>query len=425
MATTTMRALFTTYEGGGHVPPALTVASRLQARGAEVLFVSDEATRPAAEQAGLTFRPWRRAPNRRAAAQADDPLEDWRARTPLGVVRQVCDAVMCRPAGDYGRDTLALIEAFRPDVIVTQELLFGVMAAAEVARLPLVLLTGNLWCFPTRDDLPPFGPGFAPARGQGDQQRDRITREVIGRLYDVGRQDLNAGRAALDLPPLRRTLDQLRVAKTILIGASEAFDFGRRPPPAPFRYAGPLISVPEWVRDTSLEPASSDDRPLVLVSFSTTYQNQAAVIRRCVKALSMLPVRGIVTLGPALPVGDVAGADNVEVLASASHDQIVPRCALVIGHGGHGTVLRPLMHGVPVICLPMGRDQPENAARIAARGAGLTLSRHSGWRTIRRAVQTVLSQPAFARAAAGLGAQIARDVDGGLVAAEAIEDAAG
>jgi UDP:flavonoid glycosyltransferase YjiC (YdhE family) len=418
-----MRVLFTTYEGGGHVPPALIVARRLATRGHEVLFVSDEATRPAALKARLDFTPWRNAPNRALGGQADDPLEDWKARTPLGVVRQVCDAVMCKPAAAYGRDTLDLIAEFRPDVIVTQELLFGVMAAAQGAGVKLALLTGNLWCFPTRQDLAPFGPGFAPARTPGDQQRDRITRWVISRLYDVGLKDLNAARAQMRLEPLARTLDQLDAADLILIGASEAFDVGSTPPPAPFHYAGPLISIPEWVAP-SPAPAT-DDRPLVLVSFSTTFQDQIAVVRRCVAALEDLPVRGIVTLGPAMRVQDVAGAPNVEVMQSASHDAIVPLCSLVISHGGHGTMLRPLMHGVPVLCLPMGRDQPDNAARIAARGAGLTLSSRSGARAIRRAAQTILADPSYAAAAATLGARIRAEVDGGMAAAKRIEDLAG
>jgi UDP:flavonoid glycosyltransferase YjiC (YdhE family) len=140
-----------------------------------------------------------------------------------------------------------------------------------------------------------------------------------------------------------------------------------------------------------------------------------------VSALASLPVRAIVTLGPAMRVEDVVGAPNVEVTQSASHDEIVPRCSLVISHGGHGTMLRPLMHGVPVICMPMGRDQPDNAARISARGAGLTLSSRASVAAIRRAAQTVLDDPSYADAASKLGARIRAEVDGGLAAARWIE----
>lgn len=441
-----MRALFTTYEGGGHVPPALTVARRLQDRGWTVLFVSDEATRAAADREGLPFQAWTRAPNRAAQAQADDPLEDWRARAPWSVVRAVCDAVITGPAADYAADTKALIEQFRPDVIVSMELLFGVMAAAEATQTPLALLTGNLWCFPTREDVPPFGPGFRASPSAWALGRDRTTRRIIARWYDVGLADLNAARSGLGLPPLARTLDQLQAARLILLGVARALDWSgsetgwRSSPsssessadPSPksprsrtstvdvrFLYAGPLLSVPEWARVAAPAPSLAG-RPLVLVSFSTTFQDQAPVMRRCIEALSGLPVQGIATLGPAMQVAHMPRAANVEVVQSASHDEIVPRCAAMICHGGHGTVLRPLTHGVPVLCLPMGRDQPENAVRIAARGAGLVLPKTAGAGRIARAVARLLGEPSFRARAARLGASVAAEADGGERAADAI-----
>ncbi|RKK02945.1 glycosyltransferase family 1 protein, partial [Teichococcus wenyumeiae] len=60
--------ILATFEGGGHVTPAAQFARRLQADGAALRFVSDEASRAAA--AGLPFQPWRRAPNRQPGAEA-------------------------------------------------------------------------------------------------------------------------------------------------------------------------------------------------------------------------------------------------------------------------------------------------------------------------------------------------------------------
>ena len=420
-----MRFLFTTYEGGGHVPPALLVARRLAERGHAVLFVSDEANRAEAEAAGLAFQPWRRAPNRSRIGGADDPMDDWRSRWPPAVVRRICDAAICGPAAAYAADALETIRAFAPDAVVTNELLFGVMAAAEAAAVPLALLTGNVWCFPTRADVPPFGPGFAPGGGRFAQGRDAATRRMIAGWYDAGLADLNAARGSLGLAPLGRTLDQLRAPGLVLLGASAAFDFGADPPPAPFAYAGPLGEMPSWAAQAPPPDLIDPDRPNVLVSFSTTYQGQERAVARCVAALAALPVRGIVTLGPALRVEATPAAPNVKVVARASHDALVPHCRAMICHGGHGTVLRPLMHGVPVICLPMGRDQPENAQRIASRGAGLRLGRDAGAGRIRRAVRRVLGTPAFAERARALGAAVRAEADGGRRAAELLERFAG
>lgn len=402
------------------MPPALLVARRLRERGHQVLFVSDEANRAQAGKASLDFTTWRRAPNRTAAGQADDPLDDWRRRWPPAVVRSICDAVMTGPAAAYAADTLEFAEAFAPDLIVSNELLFGVMAAAQASSRRLALLTANVWCFPSREDVPPFGPGFPAATSRFEKQRETGARTMIARMYDVGLKPLNTARAGLGLPPLAHTLDQLGAADLIMLGASARFDFGSDPPPAPFAYAGPLGEAPSWAAEARPDLITAG-APNVLVSFSTTYQGQEKAITRTIRAMAGLPVAGIVTLGPALRPEQVGGADNVQVVASASHDALIPHCAAVVCHGGHGTVLRPLMHGVPVICMPMGRDHADNAARIVARGAGIRLSRDAGPASIRKALTRLLREPAYRDAAASWGAEIASSADAGLSAAEAFE----
>lgn len=402
------------------MPPAILVARRLKERGHDVLLVSDEANRSQANQAGLAFTAWVTAPNRLELGQANDPLNEWRTAWPPAIVRAVCDAVICGPASDYARDTLSLIDTFDPDVVVTNELLFGAMLAAERAAIPLAVLTANVWCYPTRADLPPFGPGFPPAVGRFQQGRERTTRALIARWYDAGLPALNAARQGLGLPLLRRVLDQLRTPDLILLGASRAFDYDARPPPA-FLYAGPLIEAPAWVSDGGVEDLIDPGRPNVLVSFSTTYQAQEEVLRRCIEALARLPVHGIVTLGPAIDGSRLPTAANVTVVQSASHDLLVPRCAAMLCHGGHGTAIRPIMHGVPLVCIPTGRDQPENAERIAWAGAGLRLRPNASVAAIAKAVQRVIGEAGFRQAAGVLGRAVAEEADGGSRAADAIE----
>jgi hypothetical protein len=167
-----MRFLFSSFEGGGHVPPAIAMATHMRARGHEVLFVADEANRTAATRAGLTFEPWSTAPSRTAGGRADAPLDDWKRRWPPAVVRSVCRAVMTGPADAYAVDTLRLLDSFMPDLVVTNELLFGVQRACEARKQAVAVLTANLWCFPTRPDVPPFGPGWRPAATPFEARRE-------------------------------------------------------------------------------------------------------------------------------------------------------------------------------------------------------------------------------------------------------------
>ena len=415
-----MRFLFKTFEGGGHVPPALLVARRLQGRGHEVLFLSDTANRAQAEAAGLPFRNWRRAPDRQSAGDAADPLDEWRTRWPPAVVRRLCDAVISGPSLAYARDTLEAIDDFRPDVVVSNELLFGAMAAAEAAGVGLALLTANVWCFPTRDDLPPFGPGFRPSAAGWGRHRDGYVRRTSAAWYQAGLQALNTTRAALGLRELGETLDQLKAADQVLLGVAAAFDY-RASAPDGFTYVGPLGEAPAWAQAEDAEALLDPERPNVLVSMSTTAQGHEALLRRCAAAASALPVNVIVTLGPALRGVRLPGAENLKVVEAAPHDVLVPRCRLVVTHAGHGTVIRPLMHGVPVVCVPTGRDQPENAARVVEAGAGVRVSPSASAGAIRRAIARVLSDPGYGTAAQALGQGIRQEADGGLTAARALE----
>ena len=417
-----MRVLLTTFEGGGHVAPALLFGRALKALGHAVLVLSDEANRAAAQAHGLAFQPWRTAPNRAAVGQSDDPLDDWRHRWPPAVVKAICRAVMTAPAGAYAADTLAAIEEFAPDVVVSNELLFGAMMAAERSRVPLALFSASVWCFPTRDDVPPFGPGFAPACSDLARQREATVRRMIAHWYDVGLDDLNGARRSIGLAPLARCLDQLEAAGLVVLGTSAAFDYGRPRQVGRFLYAGPLLG--EDATPPAAHPLIDPARANVLVSFSTTYQGQEKAIARCIAALGDLPVRGIVTLGPAVPLAALsttAAPDNVAVVAYADHRAIVPYCRAVICHGGHGTVLRPLMRGVPVVCFTMGRDHAENAQRLVSRGAGVRLRRGAGVWRIRRAISRILSEPGFAQSSGSLGRQITAERDDGTRAAQALE----
>jgi UDP:flavonoid glycosyltransferase YjiC (YdhE family) len=89
---------------------------------------------------------------------------------------------------------------------------------------------------------------------------------------------------------------------------------------------------------------------------------------------------------------------------------VLPLASAVLCHGGHGTVMKALAHGLPVVVLPFGRDQKDNGARIEAAGAGLALSPGSGPARIAAAIRRVLEEPGFREGARRLAAVIARDV---------------
>ena len=81
----------------------------------------------------------------------------------------------------------------------------------------------------------------------------------------------------------------------------------------------------------------------------------------------------------------------------------------MITHCGHGTTMKALAAGVPMVCVPMGRDQNDTAARVTFHGAGVRLSPKASVDAIRKAVVKVLERDAFRQNAARLSATITVD----------------
>ncbi len=148
----------------------------------------------------------------------------------------------------------------------------------------------------------------------------------------------------------------------------------------------------------------------MLVSFSTSYQGQRDTLQRVADALGGLPVRAIVTTGPAIDPGEVRVASNTEVAQFVPHATVLPEAALTVTHAGLGTVMSALAHGVPMVCVPMGRDQFFNAAMVERLGAGVSVDAAAPREAIAAAVEAVLRDAGhraaaerFARVIAGHG----------------------
>lgn len=404
------RFLFATWEGGGHVQPMLLAARGLMSQGHEALAISDACNASDAAAHGVPFQSWRTAPSRDDRLPESDPLKDWLAKSPLEVIQGILSGVMCGPADRFAADTIAAIDAFAPDVVVVHELMFGAMAGAEARGAKLAVFTSNVWSLPTLDGPPPFGAGVGPAETDDMRAFYHRVQNATRCAYQEALPAYNAMRAGLGLPPLADLFDQLHAAGRIFIATSRAFDFDQRLP-EPYRHVGPYFEDPPWTEDWTSPWPADDRRPLVLVSFSTMYQAQEVVLARTIEALGTLPVRGVVTLGPVLSPDDFPAPDNVLVTARAPHAPILPLASAVVTHAGHASALRPLMAGAPVVAMPFGRDQPDNAARIVERGAGLRLNPDASAQEIAAAVARVIAEPSFREAAGALGARIVADCE--------------
>jgi UDP:flavonoid glycosyltransferase YjiC (YdhE family) len=109
------------------------------------------------------------------------------------------------------------------------------------------------------------------------------------------------------------------------------------------------------------------------------------------------------------------------VVAFADHDVLMDRAAVLVGHGGHGTTMRALQHGLPMVGIPAkGGDQAPITQMLDGWGVGIALSGDASVTQIRSAAEDVLSDRTFADEAR-LRSRALQDCDGAALAADSVE----
>jgi MGT family glycosyltransferase len=249
-----------------------------------------------------------------------------------------------------------------------------------------------------------------PGKGPLGRLRDRSAAAVTLAVFRSWMPALNRVRAEVGLPPVRGLPGLMARADRVLVCSSPSYDFGSGSVPANVRYVGPQLDDDpgegsgEW-------RAGEPGQPLVLVGLSSTVMRQEGLLQRAADALGQLPVRGLVTTGPAVDPAVISAPGNVTVTRWARHADVLPHCSAVITHGGHGTVMKALIAGVPLVLVPLGRDQPDNAGRVVHAGAGIRLRKNATAGALRTAVGRVIEDPSYRAAARHMAARLASERD--------------
>ena len=226
------------------------------------------------------------------------------------------------------------------------------------------------------------------------------------------RDPLNALRAEQGLaqvPDVRRSLER---AHAILAFTYAAFDTPLPDAPRHLHYVGPLACLPEPLPPYTWPWPPEDARPLVLVSYSTSFQNQVPVLQRVAEAVAPLPVRVLMTLGPRIAAAELRLPPNVVAEPFVPHAAILGQTRLVVTHAGHGTVMAAVTAGVPLLCTPMGGDQYAVSGCVERLGLGHIASMTAPPEDLRRTLVATLEDDALHARARTFAA--GRDVEAGL-----------
>jgi len=400
------RILVYTSPARGHLFPMTALALELRGRGHEVAVRTLASDVDLVRAQGLDAAPV----DPRVEAIAGD---DWKVTDPRAALKAAVRMFTARAPFD-GADLRAAIEQERPDALVVDVNAWGALTEAEA--------WGGPWAafFPypmplDSVDAPPFGPGLRPARTVLGRTRDRLLRPVVvgtmERLFVPGMNEL---RAAHGLRPLTGVNDLFGAPPLTIYTTAEPFEYHRRDLPAGVVMVGPMeweppMAAPAWLGEV--------DRPLVLVTTSTDYQADTALVRTALEALAGADVHVVATLPSDDPAGLTVPA-NAHVERFVPHSLVLDRAVCAVTHGGMGGTQKALARGVPVVAVPFGRDQSEVARRVEVAGAGVRLpARRLRADRLRAAVGRARTCTVGAeRVAAGF-----REAGGAVAAADAVE----
>lgn len=169
-------------------------------------------------------------------------------------------------------------------------------------------------------------------------------------------------------------------------------------------YGGPA-TVPSWLRDRPRRP-----RVAVTLGLSATeifdgfHLSPAAVL----DALADLDVDVVATVPDRERERLGRVPDNARVVSYVPLHALAPTCSAAVHHGGHGTLSTFATYGVAQLIVPFHFDEPIFAAKLAARGAGLTVADSTNLLgDIRDGVSRLIADPSLRAGAASLRAEIA------------------
>jgi MGT family glycosyltransferase len=358
------RCLVYTSPSRGHLYPTVPTLKELRRRGHEVSIRTLAGELEPLRSLGFAAQ---------AVSPAIEALEDddWRARTPIGAQRREVRVFVARARHELPQLRRA-IEGERPDLLFIDVTAWGAAVAAEASGLPWAMF-GHFPLPIASREAPPYGLGVPPRSDALGRVRDALLRRlVLGPLERLVIPPLNDLRKPLGLRPLRDAHDFFTGTAPLLVYyTAEPFEYPRGDWPPSVRLVGPGVweppqEPPPWLADVR--------RPLVLVTCSTDFQDDAVLIEAVLRALAGEDVEVVATAAAVDPSSFQVPA-NARVERYLPHGALLERAAAVICHGGMGITQKALAAGVPVCVVPFGRDQPEVAQRVVTAAAGVRLSR--------------------------------------------------
>ncbi len=179
----------------------------------------------------------------------------------------------------------------------------------------------------------------------------------------------------------------------------------------PLRPATRGLATAEW------QERLGGDNPVVYVTLGTQF-NESGRFALLLEAVCAVDCTAVVTVGADQDPASLQSPAHMIVERYIPQVNVLPLADAVVCHGGSGSTLAALAYGLPLVLLPAGADQFENAAACSRAGAAIELRPPAVTvDSVRAAVTSVLEDRAYAEAAQGLAVEMERMLTPAEVAA--------
>ncbi len=398
----------------GDLHPGLALAVELKKRGYHVTVASSPCRRANIEELGLGFHSMRPHWDDAEIVRLCGKMR----KGPEVVLRKV---LLPELRGTY-EDLLPI--AANCDLIISHEIVFAVPLVAEKLGLPWVSLILSPSSFYSAYD--PSVLVFAP---------ELIHLRKAG--LTINRTLINMGRFASKhwCAPVRQLRKELGLREKC-----EPLFVDKYSPNLVLALFSRFLaeSQPDWPRQTVQPGFTFYDReashagsseelnaflengepPIVFTLGSLVVHGQGNFAEISVEAAKLLGRRAILVLGSGAAV--IRSSENILAVPYLPYSQVFFRAAAIAHHGGIGTVAQVMRAGRPMLIVPFGWDQPDNAERVQRLGIGLHLPRkHYSVTNVAAALKKLLSEPDFAQRAEDMGAKVRKE-DGVVAACDAV-----
>jgi len=419
------RVVFTTWGSFGDLHPFMALALELQARGYESVIATSPIYREKVEAQGLGFHPVR--------PDLPSPYDESTA----DIIRRVSNArwgpgylfrqLLIPHLRETYADTLDAVAGV--DLLVSHQVPLTAPLVAEKTGVKWISSVLFPIAFTSAYD-PPTPPQLPALRAVA------VTHPFVARtLFGLGKwtttswvEPIQRLRKELGLPRSRNPIFEGQHSPVLVLALFSKVLAQVQPDfPANTLIAG----FPFYDRNDGQQPPSEllkfldeGEPPILFTLGSSLVWIAKDFYRVSIEAAQRLGKRALLLIGDTRNLPQTKLPEGIAAFDYAPHRLVMPRASVIVHQGGIGTTGQALRAGRPMLIVPFGQDQPDNARRCVRAGVGRTLSyrRYTTLRVVHELSQ-LLNDPSYGEQAARVGQQVEAE-NGTNRACDAIEEVA-